>query len=339
MSPYFLCSLSRLRHAIAGLLLLILAIPQSQAAEKVVFATDWKAQAEHGGFYQALAKGFYAKHGLDVTIRQGGPQTNTSQLIASGAVDLAMGSNGFFVLNFIQAGAPVKAVMASFQKEPTVLITHPDDTIHGIADLKGRPILLSKDSLTALWPWLKQKYGFTDAQIRPYTFNLAPFLVDKTVVQEGYLGSEPFQIIKEGGFTPKVFLLSDNGYPGYAALVLARQELIERKPQLVQAFVDATIEGWRDYLNGDPAPGNALIKANNPEMTDDVIAYGISAMKQYGIVQGSDAAHQDIGIMTDRRWDEFASQAIALGLAPKTLDIRSGYTLRFLSPAGAASHP
>jgi NitT/TauT family transport system substrate-binding protein len=309
------------------------------AGETVVFATDWTAQAEQGGFYQALATGLYAKRGLDVRIHQGGPQSNTPQLIAAGAVDLAMGSNAFIVANFVQAGAPVKAVMASFQKDPQVLICHPREDIGSIADMKGKPIMLAKDSLTAFWPWLKQKYGFTDAQIRPYTFNMAPFLVDAKAIQEGYLGSEPYQIAKADGIAPKVFLLADAGYPGYAAMVVASQALIEGRPDVVRAFVAASIEGWRDYLHGDPTPGNRLIKQNNPDMTDDVIAYGIVAMKEHGLVEGGDASTLGIGVMTDARWAAFTDTMTAVGVYPKDLDIRSGYTLEFLPRETAAVRP
>jgi NitT/TauT family transport system substrate-binding protein len=326
---------------VVGILIMlgVAALANANAAETVVFATDWTAQAEQGGFYQALATGLYAKRGLDVRIHQGGPQTNTSQLIAAGAVDMAMASNAFFIPAFIQAGAPVKAVMASFQKDPQVLICHPRDDVQSIADMKGKPILLAKDSLTAFWPWLRQKYGFTDTQIRPYTFNMAPFLVDAMAIQEGYLGSEPYQIAKASGVPPKVFLLADYGYPGYAAMVVARQSLIDSKPLVVRAFVEATIDGWRDYLHGDPTPGNRLIKQNNPDMTDDVIAYGIAAMRDHGIVEGGDAASLGIGVMTDARWAAFMDAMTAVGLYPKDLDIRAGYTLQFLPRETAAVRP
>ena len=321
--------------AIASVLLTAFApVSGGAAAERLVFVTDWTAQAEQGGFYQAQAEGLYAQKGLDLVIRQGGPQTNVAQLIAAGAVDLAIASNGASVLNFVKEGAPVKAVMASFQKDPTVLIAHPDQGIARPEDLKGRPILFSSTSLTTLWPWLKLKYGFEDRQIRPYTFNLAPFLLDKGLVQEGYLGSEPYEIEREGGFKPVVFLLADFGYSGYSAMVVARTEVIEKHPEAVRAFVAASIQGWKDYLHGDPAPGNRLIKANNPEMTDALIASSIATLKAHGIAEGGDGAKDHLGVMTDRRWQEFLAQAIAMGLAAPGLDIRQGYSLDFL-PAGS----
>jgi NitT/TauT family transport system substrate-binding protein len=198
--------------------------------------------------------------------------------------------------------------------------------------MKGKPIMLSKDSLAAFWPWLKMKFGFTDAQVRPYTFNVAPFLVDNNAIQEGYLGSEPYEIGVATGTAPKVFLLADEGYPGYAAMVIARTALIDKKPEVVRAFVEASIEGWHDYLFGDPSPGNALIKKNNPEMSDALLAYGIKAMKEYHMVDGGDAATLGIGAMTDARWRAFMAEMSAIGLYPASLDISSGYTLQFLPP-------
>jgi NitT/TauT family transport system substrate-binding protein len=292
------------------------------------FATDWRAQAEHGGFYQALATGEYEKRGLKVEIIQGGPGVNVPQLLAAGAVDMGMGSNSFIVLNLAQEKAPVKAVAAFMQKDPQVLIAHPDQGVETIADLKGRPILLSDASVTAFWVWLKAKYGFTDDQVRKYTFNSAPFLSDKRVAQQGYVASEPYTIEKEAGFAPKVFLLADNGYPGYATMVLARDELIAENPDAVRAFVEGSIAGWRSYLEGDPAPGDALIKADNPEMTQDVLDQARDKLKSYGIVDGGEPAM--IGRMTEARWTEFLDMAKTQGVYPADLDGSSAYTLDFL---------
>ena len=299
------------------------------ADEKIVFATDWKAQAEHGGFYQALAAGLYKKAGLDVTIHEGGPGIDNQQLIAAGAVDMAMGSNSFFPLNLVQAGAPVRAVMAAFQKDPQMLMTHPRTDIKTLADMKGKPIMIADSSINTFWVWLKAKYGFEDSQIRKYTFNMAPWLVDKNAIQQGYLSSEPYLVMKEG-VTPQVYLLADYGYPSYSAMVLVPQKLIDTKPQVVKAFVDASIEGWKEYLHGDNKAANALIKKDNPDMTDDVIAFGIKKMKEYGIVEGGDAAKWGIGVMTDARWKEFFDTMVAQKVYPANMDYRKAYTLAFL---------
>ena len=298
---------------------------------RINFVTDWRAQAEHGGFYQALAEGLYAQRGLEVSITAGGPAVNVPQLLAGGAADFAIGSNSFIPLNLAREGAPFRAVMAVFQKDPQVLITHPRDDVKSIADMKGKPILISDAATATFWLWLKAKFGFEDSQIRKYTFNLAPFLTDRNAIQEGYLSSEPYSIEREGGFKPQVFPLADEGYPGYANMVLVPQEWIEDRPEAVQAFVDATIEGWTHYLYGDPSPGNALIKRDNPEMTDELIAQAIGALRAHDMAIAGDAATLGLGTMTDARWKEFFDVMSQEGLYPASLDYRSAYTLQFVN--------
>ena len=319
--------MSAMRAMLAAILVAVAGI--AHADEKIVFSTDWKAEAEHGGFYQALAKGFYKKRGLDVTIRQGGPGSDNQQLLAAGAVDMALGSNDFFALNLVQAGAKARAVMAAFQKDPQILMTHPRDDVKSIADMKGKPIMIGDSSISTFWVWLKAKHGFEDSQIRKYTFNMAPWLVDKTAIQQGYASSEPFMVKKEG-VEPQVFLLADDGYPTYSCMVLVPQATIDAKPAVVQAFVDASIEGWKDYLEGDPTSGNELIKKDNPEQTDDLLAFGIDSMKKNGIAQGGDAATRGIGVMTDARWKEFFDTMVSQKIYPADLDFRAAYTLQFL---------
>lgn len=301
--------------------------PAAGAPVAIRFATDWRAQAEHGGFYQALASGEYAKRGLDVKIVQGGPGVNVPQLLASNAVELGMGSNSFIVMNLAQEGVPVKAVAAFMQKDPQVLLAHPGTGVETIADLKGHPILLSDASVTAFWVWLKAKYGFTDDQVRKYTFNAAPFLSDKRAAQQGYVTSEPYTIEKQAGLKPKVFLLADEGYPGYATMVLATDGLIAKNPAAVQAFVDASAKGWRDYLAGDPSAADALIRKDNPEMTQDVLDQAREKMRAYRIVDGDGSV--PVGAMTDARWKTFFDVAVAQGVYPKTLDPKTAYTLQF----------
>jgi NitT/TauT family transport system substrate-binding protein len=228
----------------------------------------------------------------------------------------------------------VKAVAAFMQKDPQVLIAHPGQGIESIADLKGRPILLSDASITAFWVWLKAKYGFTDAQVRKYTFSPAPFLADKRVVQQGYVTSEPYTLAKEGKIQPKVFLLADEGYPSYATMVLAPDGLLASNPAAVKAFVEASAAGWRSYLYGDPAPANALIRRDNPEMTQDVLDQAREKLKSYGIVDGGDPAA--IGRMTDARWAEFFQMAAKEGVYPPSMDYRRAYTLQFLPQPAAA---
>lgn len=297
----------------------------SSGQTKLKLATDWRAQAELGGYYQALATGEYKKRGLDVTLIQGGPAVNVPQLLATGAVDVGVGSNSFIVMNLAKENAPVKAVAAFMQKDPQVLIAHPDQGINSIADMKGRPILLSDASITAFWVWLKAKYQFNDDQVRKYNYSSAPFLADKRVIQQGYATSEPYLIEKEGKIKPAVFLLADSGYPAYASFALVPDSVIARNPAAVQAFVEATAAGWKSYLYGDAKPGDAAILKDNPEMTQDVLDQAREKMRSYGIV-----GETGIGQMTDARWGEFFKVASEQGVYPKEMDYKKAYTLQFL---------
>jgi NitT/TauT family transport system substrate-binding protein len=319
------------RVAIALAWGLATAAGSAQAQDQVTFGTNWKAQAEHGGFYQAVATGIYEKHGLDVSIRPGGPQVNHSQLLAAGKIDFNMGGNVFGAFNYVQNDVPMVTVAATFQKDPQILMAHPDQGFETLADLKGHPILISQDARTTFWEWLKVEYGFTDDMIRPYTFNPAPFLADASVIQQGYLTSEPFAIEREGGFTPKVFLLADAGYDTYSTTIETSWRLVEEDPDLVQRFVDASIEGWYSYLYGDPTPANQQIKADNPEMTDAQIDYSIRKLKEYGIVDSREAQEHGIGAMTDERWRNFFQFAADAGLYPADLDLSKAYTLQFVN--------
>ncbi|GIU66406.1 ABC transporter substrate-binding protein [Candidatus Phycosocius spiralis] len=306
---------------------------ESQSAggkTQIRFATDWRAQAEQGGFYQALARGFYADKGLDVTLIQGGPSVNIPQLLAANAIEMGLGSNAPIVLSMVQAGAKARAVMASFQKDPQVLITHPRADIKSLADMKGKPIMLADASITAFWPWLKAKYGFSDAQVRKYTFNSAPFLADPNAIQQGYITSEPYTLKKQGKIDPQVFLLADAGYPGYAAMTLVSERFIARDGGAVRDFVEATIAGWQDYLHFDPAPGDGLIITANPDMTHDLLAQARDKLLAYGIVE---TPAGEIGTMTLKRWREFFSMMAAAGIYPKDMNWESGIDLSFLPKA------
>ena len=321
----------RLKVLLITALAALCACSQSQPAGPapktlVRFATDWRAEAEHGGFYEALATGEYAKRGLDVRIIQGGSTVNVPELVASGAVEMGDGSNSFIVMNLVNAGAPVKAVAAFMQKDPQVLLAHPDAGIKSISDMRGHPILLSDASKTAFWPWLKKRYGFTDDQVRSYDFNNSTFILNKKVVQEGYLTSEPYTIQKAAGFTPTSFLLADQGFPSYAAMVLAPTTLIAKNPAAVRAFVEASAVGWKDYLYGDPKPADALIMKDNPNMTEDVLAQARLKMRDYHLVNGEDAATLGIGAMTDRRWAEFFMLTSEKGPA----NYKNAFSLDFL---------
>jgi len=309
----------------------VICLGSASAADRVVFGTDWRAQAEHGGFYQALAKGFYKAKGLDVEIRQGGPQVNHAQLLAAGRVDFSLSSNSFIVLNYAREKIPMVAVAAIFQKDPQVLVAHPGQGNDSLTALKGKPIYIGADTRIGSWLFLKSRFGYTDSQIRPYTFSIAPFLVRKSSIQQGYLGSEPF-LMEQQGIKPVVMLLADSGYSSYGALIQTSKKLTRNKPALVRAFVTASAAGWRDYLTGDPSPGNTLIKRHNPEMTDALLTYGRDKINQYGIVRSGKAIKGGIGAMTDTRWAKFFNTMSAQGLYPKNMDWRGAYSTRFLGP-------
>ena len=303
------------------------------------FATDWRAQAEHGGFYQALASGAYARRGLNVEIIQGGPGVNVPQLLASGAVELGMGSNSFIPMNLVAEGAPVKAVAAFFQKDPQVLIAHPDPALETIADLADRPFLLATASRDAFWVWLKARYGFTDDQVRTYNFNPAPFLADERAVQQGYLTSEPYSIEQAAGFSPRVFLLADEGYPSYAAMVLAPNAFARDNAAALRSFIAASAEGWRDYIQGDgQTPQNraadALIRKANPEMTQAILNQARAKLKANGIVDGGDAALYGLGTMTAESWQAFFDVTAQAGVYPPNLDWRQAFTTQYLPGRG-----
>ncbi len=321
-----------IRHIAIALssLLIYSGIASAQDLVPITFATDWKAQAEHGGFYQAVAKGFYEKRGLDITIRPGGPGSDNPRLIAAGAIDIAMASNSFQPINLVAAGADVKVVMTSFQKDPQVLMVHPHVQAETISDLKGMPVFISDAARAAFWPWLEARFGFEEQQVRKYNYSLAPWLVNKETVQEGYLSSEPFTAAQQG-VTPKVFLFADAGYPGYAGMVMVRGEFLRENRQIVQAFIDATIEGWQDYLWGDPSVGNALILKDNSEMTEELLAFAINSMRENNMLGDK----PDVGSMSADRWARFYEEMSALGALSKGVPFKEAYTLEFLSPESA----
>ena len=302
----------------------------AQALDKVTFGTNWVAEAEHGGFYQALADGTYRKYGLDVTIVQGGPNANNRMLMTVGKLDFFMSANTLQGFDAVAQNVPIIDVAAMFQKDPQVLLAHPDQGINKLDDLKKLTIFVSPEGMTSYYQWLKADFGFKDDQVKPYTFNPQPFLADKHSAMQGYVTSEPFAVEREGKFKPKIFLLADQGFSDYSTLVETRRELVEKKPDLVQRFVDASIVGWYNYLYGDNAPANALIKRQNPEMTDALLAYSVAKMKEYGIVDSGDALTLGIGAMTDARMKDFFDKMLRAGVAKPGLDYRKSYTLQFV---------
>jgi len=302
----------------------------AQTLDKVIYQTNWRAQAEHGGFYQAVAAGLYKKAGIECDLRMGGPQQNPSQLLLAGKVDMIM-STSFEALNYVREKVPFLCVGAIMQKDPQVLIAHPGQGVADLSQLKDKTILVGAGGRTTYWPFLKAKFGYTDDQIRPYTFNMGPFLADKTLIQQGYLSSEPFAI-RSAGVEPVVMLIADAGYDNYATTINTSQKLVDEKPDLVQRFVTASLEGWSQYLKGQGIEGaNGLIKKDNPDMTDDKIAYAIKVMNEKGIVKSGDAEKLGIGAMTDARWERFYKTMAGAGVFPANLDFKKAYSLKFVN--------
>jgi NitT/TauT family transport system substrate-binding protein len=303
----------------------VAAAAQARAADKVTLLTSWYAQAEHGGFYQAKATALYEKAGLDVTIKMGGPQINGLQLLLGGEADVILGYD-FQVLKALEQGFAVTTVATSFQFDLQGMMTH--DDVENLASLKNRTILVATGGRTSWWPWFKQKYGYTEDQAQPYTFNLQPFFADKNTVQQAYPSSEPFQALKQG-IPVKFFLFARDGYPPYGTTMVATKAFVEKHPDIVARFVKASLQGWRDYLE-NPAPGNALIKADNPKMTDDQIAFGVKRLKELNVLGDGDAARMGIGIITEARFKATYDYMVLAGLLKPEVNWKDAFTDKFV---------
>jgi NitT/TauT family transport system substrate-binding protein len=313
---------------------LLIAVPtargRARVLDKVSFMTNWHAQAEQGGYYQAQAAGLYQAAGLDVEIRTGGSQLNPTQLLVAGRVDITM-SSGIEALLFVRDRMPFLCIGAIFQKDETLLMAHPDSGVDTLADLKGRTILLSTESRIAWWPFIRAKYGLSDSQVRPYTFNLQPFLANHALAQEGILGSEPFSL-RQQGVVPKTFLLYDEGYRDYGTTINVARRTIEQRREVIQRFIDASLEGWDQYLrNKETSAANALIQRDNPHANDALIEYGRRVMNDAGIVRSGDATALGIGAMTETRWQQFYETVSSVGVLPAGLDWRAAFDLSFVN--------
>ena len=322
-----------LRALTIGLAVIVMAsLPASaQTLDKVSFGTNWVPEAEHGGFFQAVADGTYRKYGLDVTIVPGGPNENNRMLLIAGKLDFFMAANTLMSFDAVANNVPVVTVAAIFQKDPQVFVTHPESKITKLEELKPLTLFVSKEGISSYFQWLKSEYGFSEDKVRPYTFNPQPFLANKQSAMQGYVTSEPFAIEKSANFKPGVILLADYGFNAYSTLIETRREIVDKKPDLVQRFVDASAIGWYHYLYGDNTPGNALIKKLNPEMTDELLAYSVGKMKEYGIVDSGDTLPNGIGAMTDERAASFFDKMVRAGVVRPDIDFRKAYTLRFVN--------
>src|SRR5579863_2289280 len=309
--------------------LLFLSSP-ALALDKVTFGTNWLAEAEHGGYYQAVVDGTYAKYGLDVTILQGGPQANNGLLLAAGKIEFYMGGNMILGLSAVEQKLPIVVVAADFQKDPQIFMSHPGVGLDKWTDLTKATAFVGKEGLASFFAWMAPAYGFKEEIVKPYTFNAAPFIADKTSIQQGYLTSEPYAVEKDGGFKPNIFLLADQGYSTYATTIETRKELVDKNPDLVQRFVDASAIGWYHYLYGDNSKANAAIKKDNPDITDDQIAFSIAKLKEYGIVDSGDTLKLGIGAITDARVKDFFDQMVKAGVVKADIDYKKAYTTQFV---------
>ena len=304
---------------------------RAETLDKVSFGTNWVAEGEHGGFFQAVADGTYKKYGLDVTIVPGGPNENNRMLLIAGKLDFFMSANSLQTFDAVTNNVPLVAVAAMFQKDPQVFLSHPEAKVSKIEDLKPLTLLVSKEGIVTYFQWMKSRYS--ESKVKPYTFNAQPFIVNKDVAMEGYVSSEPYAVEKAAAFKPNVLLIADYGFNAYSTLIETRRDLVDKKPDLVQRFVDASIVGWYHYLYGDNSAGNAMIKKLNPDMTDELLAYSVAAMKEHGIVDSGDAIKNGIGAMTDERMADFFEKMVSAGVVKSNIDYRQGYTLRFVNKA------
>ncbi len=314
----------------AGLAGLLALSSPASALDKVTFGTNWLAEAEHGGYYQAVVDGTYAKYGLDVTILQGGPQANNGLLLASGKIEFYMGGNMILGFSAVEQNIPIITVAADFQKDPQIFMSHPGVGLDKWTDLTNSPAFVGKEGLVSFYSWMKSAYGFKDENVKPYNFNAAPFIADKTSIQQGYVTAEPFEVEKQGGFKPNIFLLADHGYSTYATTIETRQDLVDKNPDLVQRFVDASAIGWYHYLYGDNSKANAAIKKDNPDISDEQIAFSFAKMKEYGLADSGDTLKLGIGAMTDARVKDFFDQMVKAGVLNASIDYKKAYTLKFV---------
>lgn len=305
----------------------------AQSQDKIRFATNWKAQAAHGGFYQAVADGTYKRYGLDVTLLQGGPQVNNRPLLPAGRIDFLMTGNLLHSFDNVKNGVPTIVVAGMFQKDPQALIAHPGQGYENFDSLKSAPVaLIAKDAQFSWWQWLKATHGFRDESLKPYNYNLGPFLANPKAIQQGYAVAEPIYVQKQGAFSPVVHLLADHGFSTYSTVIEARVDTVVNRPDLVQRFVDASIIGWVNYLYGDRRAAHALMLRDNPEMTDVEMEASVALMKQQGIVDSGESLTKGVGAINLVRIRDFYDQMVRAGLYQSAdVDLGKVATDRFVN--------
>ena len=314
-----------------------LALPaQAQAQEKIRFGLNWYPQAEHCGWFQAQAAGLYKQAGLDVQLIGGSPDRNIPLLVAAGELELGMGSS-FTTLNMVAQHIPGQTIAAFLQKDPQTLVAHADQGVAKLDDLKGRSIMVAKFSQAEFWAFLKQKYGFKDAQLKPYAYSPAPFLADPKAVQQGYITEDAMLLGKALPKPPVSILLADYGYDNYASTVFGMQPYLKAHDKAVAAFVEATRAGWQQCIDGDYTPALKAVLAADPKHDEALFRFKMTQLRERAMVKSGDALAGGAGAMSDARWKRFFETMSAAGIYPTSLDYKAGYSLRD-SHAGAGWH-
>lgn len=322
--------MNKLKTLAAGITLSLSAISGLTHAEELIpvtVSTTWYAQAEHGGFYAAKAMGLYEEQGLDVTIKMGGPQVNNVQLLMGGSMDFIMGYS-LQSFNAVNQGIPLVTVAAFFQKDPQSLVVHEGAGNDSLEDMKGKPMRVPTAGRVAYWPWLKTEYGYTDEQLQAYDYSFAPFIRDDQAIQQGYVTNDGF-FLEQAGVKGKSLLLANYGWKAYAATLDTTREMVEENPEVVQKMVTATAQGWKAYFE-NPEPANALIKADNPEMQDELLAYTHAKMQEENMLLSDAAEGGRYGMMTAERWETFFDDMVAAGTLPEDLEYEKAFDLSFI---------
>ena len=301
--------------------------PADAPLRKIGLQTDWFPQAEHGGFYQALAKGFYREAGLSVDIRPGGNGVGIKLPVAKGDADFGMYRSDDVIVA-ASRGMPLVIVAATMQHDPQALLIHADSPVNSFRDLAGRTVTAP---LSMTWiPFIQKKYGIT-FDLKPANYALASFLADPTAIQQCLVTNEPF-FAQQHGVRVRTLALADSGYDVYHT-IFCRRELARMEPAVVRAFVAASIRGWRDYLTGDPAPAHGLILKRNAQMTPEQLAFSRSELILRGLVSGDAARGEDIGQISLTRLSEEIDVLLDLKLLDSPIAVSAVATREFLPPA------
>ena len=300
--------------------------PNGSGLTKIVLQADWYPQPEHGGFYTAIAKGLYAKEGLDVEILPGGPYVSVEKQVSSGAAQFGMSSTDK-IYESIADGQPLIAVAATMQHDPQGIMVRKDSPIRSFADLNGHTVAIKTGS--TWWEFIVKRYQLTGVHEVPAMMNVANFVADPNYVQQAFATSEPF-FAKQAGIETRVLLTSDAGYNPYRVMFTTR-DFVAQQPDIVAKFVRASLAGWRDYL-ADPTPAHAMIAKLNPALNPQWMDFTWHALRDGHFVAGDNTSGGDFGQMNAERWTTMYQQLIDLKVIDKPFDPATAYTLQFLGP-------